>query len=289
LRCVRARPSIDLELSIDAEPVVSETTCTWAGAHVLTVHTVVPRSDLALELHSTFVGHPGLRTQVVHLRLGPPGHEPTSTSSEVDEAQLEPTYAPNHFAQATYDYTRAHTGTVFAAWMRGLAKERRFTTEGCDILCVHGSPLVISDFLWESLDDDELLGRLDAIAPTRPDVLLGTHTGLPWSRRVGGTLLVNVGAIGRPANDGRTDVWFAVVDCQNGAASARLEPLAYDWRAQAASMRAVGLPEPFVETIETGWDDVPGDRAAGRARPRALPRLSRAAADGLRAGRRWVD
>ena len=195
----------------------------------------------------------------------------------------------NHFAQATYDYTRAHTGTVFAAWMRGLAKERRFTTEGCDILCVHGSPLVISDFLWESLDDDELLGRLDAIAPTRPDVLLGTHTGLPWSRRVGGTLLVNVGAIGRPANDGRTDVWFAVVDCQNGAASARLEPLAYDWRAQAASMRAVGLPEPFVETIETGWDDVPGDRAAGRARPRALPRLSRAAADGLRAGRRWVD
>jgi len=57
LRCVRARPSIDLELSIDDEPVVSETTCTWAGAHVLTVHTVIPRSDLALELHSTFVGH----------------------------------------------------------------------------------------------------------------------------------------------------------------------------------------------------------------------------------------
>jgi len=57
LRCVRARPSIDLELSIDDEPVVTETTCTWAGAHVLTVHTVIPRSDLALELHSTFVGH----------------------------------------------------------------------------------------------------------------------------------------------------------------------------------------------------------------------------------------
>ena len=29
--------------------------------------------------------------------------------------------------------------------------------------------------------------------------------------------------------------------------------LGYDWRAQAASMRAAGLPEPFVETIETGW------------------------------------
>jgi sulfatase maturation enzyme AslB (radical SAM superfamily) len=30
-------------------------------------------------------------------------------------------------------------------------------------------------------------------------------------------------------------------------------PVAYNWRAQAASMRAAGLPEPFVETIETGW------------------------------------
>jgi len=88
------RPSIDLELTIDAEQVVSETTCTWAGAHVLTAHTVIPRSDLALELHSTFVGHPGLQTQIVHLRLGPPGHEPTITSADVDDAQLEPTYAP---------------------------------------------------------------------------------------------------------------------------------------------------------------------------------------------------
>lgn len=91
---MRARPLIDLELTIDAEPVVSETTCTWAGAHILTVHTVIPRSDLALELHSTFVGHPGLRTHVVHLRLGPPGDEPTISSADVDDAQLEPTFAP---------------------------------------------------------------------------------------------------------------------------------------------------------------------------------------------------
>ena len=91
---MRARPPIDLKLTIDAQPVVSETTCTWAGAHVLTVHTVIPRPDLAFELHSTFVGHPGVRTQVVHLRLGPAGHEPEITSTDADDAQLEPTYAP---------------------------------------------------------------------------------------------------------------------------------------------------------------------------------------------------
>ncbi len=78
--------------------------------------------------------------------------------------------------------------------------------------------------------------------------------GDPLAARGGGTLIVNVGAIGRPANDGRTDVRYAVIDLDGGEIDGvELVALAYDWRAQAASMRAAGLPEPFVETIETGW------------------------------------
>jgi hypothetical protein len=91
---VASRPVIDLELTIDAAPTLSETTYTWAGAHVLTVHTVVPHPDLALELHSTFVGHTGVPTHVVHLRLGPPGHEPALTTVDIQEGETEPTYAP---------------------------------------------------------------------------------------------------------------------------------------------------------------------------------------------------
>jgi hypothetical protein len=83
-----------LDLRIDGEPTLSETTCTWAGAHVLTIHTVVPRGDLALELHSTFVGHPGVPTHVVHLRLGPPGEEPSIVAAEMGNPEVEPTYAP---------------------------------------------------------------------------------------------------------------------------------------------------------------------------------------------------
>ncbi len=40
------------------------------------------------------MGHPGLRTHVVHLRLGPPAHEPELTSADVDEGSFEPTHAP---------------------------------------------------------------------------------------------------------------------------------------------------------------------------------------------------
>jgi diadenosine tetraphosphatase ApaH/serine/threonine PP2A family protein phosphatase/uncharacterized Fe-S cluster-containing radical SAM superfamily protein len=159
----------------------------------------------------------------------------------------------NEFAQLMYDHTLARTSAGYAAWMTTLPDELRLTREGCDLQLVHGSPTEINDFLWESLDDDELRARLDHADQRRPDVLLCTHTGLHWQRRVDDTLIVNVGAIGRPANDGRQAVWYALVDLDDRTATAELRAVDYDWRAQAASMRAARLPEPFVETIETGW------------------------------------
>ncbi len=173
----------------------------------------------------------------------------------------------NHFAQVMYDYTRANTSAAFAAWMRGLAPELRLEIGGCDVHLVHGSPLAVNDFLWESLSDDDLALRTRA---SGADVLLCTHTGIPWQSRVYDTLIVNVGAVGRPANDGRREVSYAVLDLEAGAARAEIVGVAYDWRAQAAQMRAAGLPEPFVETIETGhWTTCleivpPAERARGR-------------------------
>ena len=157
----------------------------------------------------------------------------------------------NAFAQLMYDYTRAHTSAQFAAWMAELPGELRGQIGGVDVHMVHGSPLAINDFLWESLDDEELAGRAQA---SGAQLLLCTHTGIAWQRTVGATRIVNVGALGRPANDGRTDVRYAVIELAGGAVQhVELVALAYDWRAQAASMRRAGLPEPFVETIETGW------------------------------------
>jgi diadenosine tetraphosphatase ApaH/serine/threonine PP2A family protein phosphatase/pyruvate-formate lyase-activating enzyme len=173
----------------------------------------------------------------------------------------------NAFAQLMYDYTREHTSADFAAWMRELPDDLREEIGGVDVHMVHGSPLAVNDFLWESLDDEELRVRTAACGA---DVLLCTHTGIPWQREVDGTLVVNVGAVGRPANDGRRDTWYALLDLADGRARAELVALDYDWRAQAESMRAAGLPEPFVETVETGWWTTcleivpPPERARGR-------------------------
>jgi predicted phosphodiesterase len=156
----------------------------------------------------------------------------------------------NRFAQVIYDYTLAHTGRDFARWMGTLATERRERVDGWEMHLVHGSTLGVNDFWWESLPSNEHRRR---VAASGADVILCTHSGLPWQRRVGTTLVVNVGVLGRPANDGRQEVWYCLLDVDRAGVSAQLVPLAYDWRAQATSMRRAGLPEVFAESIETGW------------------------------------
>ena len=173
----------------------------------------------------------------------------------------------NEFAQLIYDHTRAHTSPEFTAWMGTLPTERRLSIEGCALHLVHGSTLALNDFWWESLSDDEHRVR---VAASGADVVLCTHSGLPWQRQVGATLAVNVGVLGKPANDGARNVWYAVLDVEDGGVRAELVALDYDWQAQAASMTAAGLPQPFVETIETGWWTTclevlpPRERSTGR-------------------------
>lgn len=175
--------------------------------------------------------------------------------------------ADNAFAAIAYDYTFRHTSPEFAAWMRTLPTERRETVDGVDVHFVHGSTLAVNDFWWESLSDVQHGFR---VAESGADVICCTHSGLPWQRRVGDTLVVNVGVLGRPANDGGQHVWYALLDVVDGTASAELVRLDYDWRAQAASIRAAGLPEAFAQAVETGWWTTcleivpPAERSRGR-------------------------
>ncbi|MGH3570238.1 MAG: radical SAM protein [Pseudonocardiaceae bacterium] len=167
--------------------------------------------------------------------------------------------ADNAFAAIAYHYTFRNTSPEFAAWMRTLDTEHRERIDGVDVHLVHGSTLAVNDFWWESLSDTQHALR---VAESGADVICCTHSGLPWIRRVprgdgGQTLVVNVGVLGRPANDGGTHVWFVILhlgpDAPDGEASAELVALDYDWRAQAASIRAAGLPEAFALAVETGY------------------------------------
>ncbi len=159
----------------------------------------------------------------------------------------------NHFAALSYAYTFRKTSERNKDFLATLPEEIRLRGPGGErILLCHGSPRRQNEFLWESLSPDPFLARL--LDEARCDILAVTHTGIPWKRRLpDGRFVVNVGAIGRPANDGKTDVWYAVLDLSGEKPDAVFLPLAYDHGRLAAEMRAEGISEPFVETVETGW------------------------------------
>lgn len=184
----------------------------------------------------------------------------------------------NRFAQISYEYTLENTSGSHREWMRELPAQLRFELDGVQFLLCHGSPRRTNEFLWESTTSTAFLEKLaddfDA------DVILGTHTGIHWQRALaGGRKFVNVGCLGRPENDGTTNVWYAIVrtgedavrsdesaeadtGCLNQSQSRHrvssplsvdFVPLAYDCERLAREMKAERLPEEFIETILTGW------------------------------------
>jgi hypothetical protein len=158
----------------------------------------------------------------------------------------------NHFAEISYRYTERNCSPDFKAWMGALPLRRRVRVGDRELLLVHGSPRRINEFLFHSTAPVPFLEVL--LDQSRCDGILCTHTGLHWHRRLpSGRDVVNVGVIGRPANDGQTHVWYSMLEAREEGLKVELVPLSYDHLGLAAEMRSEGLPEEFVETVLTGW------------------------------------
>ncbi len=183
----------------------------------------------------------------------------------------------NHFAQLSYDYTRRNTSAEHRRWLRDLPAELRFEVDGLKFLLCHGSPRQTNEFLWESSTSTAFLDKL--ADDCKADIILGTHTGIHWQRGLrGGRRFINVGCLGRPENDGTTNVWYTLVRTGSDAHTGHTEqglvaapgqaddrqgpddllhvdfvPVTYDHHRLADEMRDERLPEEFVATIITGW------------------------------------
>ncbi len=220
------------------------------------------------------------------------GNYDDSIGNELNDCQCGYTDPrDNYFAQISYDYTLEKTSPENRTWMKGLPGEIRFERDGVRFLLCHGSPRRTNEFLWESTTSTHFLNKL--AADQQADVILSTHSGIHWTRELNGERrFVNVGVLGRPENDGRTNVWYAMVRTgadavqhdedvsehfanvlagdMAAAYDVRFVPLEYDHSRLAAEMTEEKLPEEFVETVMTGWwttclEVLPGrERRAGR-------------------------
>ena len=158
----------------------------------------------------------------------------------------------NHFAQLSYAYTLEHTSAENRAWLASLPTQLSVSFADKWLFGVHGSPRKLNEFLWESTSSAAFIRQL--CADFAADLILCTHTGIHWERRLpDGRGLVNVGAIGRPENDGSRNVWYVILHEEADGIRTEFVPLSYDWQSLAKEMEEQKLPPEFVETIRTGW------------------------------------
>lgn len=158
----------------------------------------------------------------------------------------------NHYARISYQYTFVHTSLENKRWLAALPRHRRFLLGRRAVFLCHGSPRRINEFLWESTTPSALAVRL--LDDTRAGIILCTHTGLKWHRALrDGRHLMNVGAIGRPENDGTRLAWYTMLTDDAGELQVSFVPVEYDAETLAREMEAEALPPEFVETIRTGW------------------------------------
>lgn len=158
----------------------------------------------------------------------------------------------NYFAQLSYDYTLANTSGENRAWLRSLPKEIRLELGQRRLLLCHGSPRKTNEFLWESTTSTHFLDQL--LRAYQTDWVFGTHTGFRWQRPLPlGRRFVNVGVLGRPENDGRTQVWYTLVEHNEHGIQIDFVPIVYNHARLAREMAAEKIPREFQETILTGW------------------------------------
>ena len=181
------------------------------------------------------------------------GNYDNSIGNELDDCQCGYTDPrDNYFAQLSYDYTFAKTSAENRRFLRELPTVIRFELGPHRVLLCHGSPRKMNEFLWESTASTHFL---DSLADNfEADIIAATHTGIKWQRKLSnGRQFVNVGVLGRPENDGTTNVWYTILQRSSAGVSVEFVPVEYDFQHLAAEMRDERLPEEFVETVESGW------------------------------------
>lgn len=153
------------------------------------------------------------------------------------------------------EWSRAHTQVKNKAYLRSLPLQFRLEQHHPRLLLVHGSPRKLNEYLYE----DRPTATFERIADLADsDVLLFGHTHLPYTKRVGDTLFVNVGSVGRP-KDGNPRAAYVLLDA-GGESQVELRRVAYDVEGAARAIQESDLPDYYAKELRTGGSAPPPAR-----------------------------
>jgi len=134
-------------------------------------------------------------------------------------------------------------------WMGTLPKEIIVKTGSFSLLCTHGTPETINEFVFPS---DIANYRYKVPGAIGIDGYLVGHSGIPFLAEDDGRLWINSGAAGMPANDGSTVIWFVTLEADGDKLEAQTHSLEYEHEDAAEAMMNAGLNNGYRGCLTNG-------------------------------------
>ena len=150
--------------------------------------------------------------------------------------------AYKHLSVETREYMWEVLDDDRLTWLGEPATSVELDSGGKRVLAVHAAP---SDNLFKYLTPDTSEKEIaDELAATDASIVLTGHSHHPFTRQLGGRLLVNVGSVGQP-RDGIPQVSYAVLD----DGRVELKRIGYDVEAVVAKLEALPLKPRTIEEL----------------------------------------
>lgn len=157
------------------------------------------------------------------------------------------------FSKLWYPYAQSQLSKDSLDYMKMLPDNLSFEYAGKKIMVVHGSYKYVAEFIYKSTPWEIKQENFDL---SQADVIIGGHCGLPFNDKRNDKIWLNSGALGMPANDGTTRVWYATLCDEGGNFNFTHHSLEYDNKLTSKLMKNGLLAEEYSRTIITGiWDN----------------------------------
>ena len=161
---------------------------------------------------------------------------------------FDPGSACAALSQRWYQVCVDNTSSEQRQWMGDLPGAIEFTLGDVRFRLVHGSPVSINEFVFESTDIEHKKAMLK---DTNADVIIGGHSGIPFAQDLERGYWLNTGVIGMPANDGTPDGWYLTLENTGDGILCQWHRLEYDSFAIRQKTEAIGMGA-YARTLETG-------------------------------------
>ena len=134
-------------------------------------------------------------------------------------------------------------------WFSSLPRHIHFQINGIATLVVHGSVSSINQFIFSS-SNTSIFAEEFALA--NADMVIGGHSGIPFTKIIDDKTWHNSGAIGMPANDGTCHTWYSIISPKEDTISIEHKKLTYSYHDTFNAMKDNDMNNEYAKCLLNG-------------------------------------